>query len=310
MQKYDAQRNPSVDRAIANLARKQHGVFTRAQVISLGATRGVVAHRLRTGEWDAPYMGVYRDAAAPRTWRQGVLAACLSWDAVASHRAAAPLIPLIGFEFGPIDLIVPRSRTRRDPRVTIHRTPLLPTDVTTRHGIPTTTAMRTIIDLAAITHPDVLEQAFDDALRRKLFRLERMSERLDAHQFDGSKVLRAFIAERAANPGRSKSPLETELARVLRRGGITGFVQQHQVWDGARLIAEIDLAFPDLKLAVEVDGFAFHSSRRDWARDLARSNDLVGLGWTILRFTKEDLRARPAMVVALVRTELAARNSG
>jgi very-short-patch-repair endonuclease len=49
-----------------------------------------------------------------------------------------------------------------------------------------------------------------------------------------------------------------------------------------------------------LDGYAFHSSRARWQRDRQRQNDLVDAGWTVLRFTTDDLRTRPTSAVALV----------
>lgn len=53
-------------------------------------------------------------------------------------------------------------------------------------------------------------------------------------------------------------------------------------------MARVDLAYPAALLAIEADGYEFHSSRRDLQRDRARQNALVRLGWTVYRVTWED----------------------
>ena len=69
---------------------------------------------------------------------------------------------------------------------------------------------------------------------------------------------------------------------------------QHEVWHGGRFIARIDCAYPDRKLAIEVDGFEHHSSPEAFQRDRTRQNRLVALGWTVLRFTWHDVVHRPS----------------
>jgi very-short-patch-repair endonuclease len=53
-------------------------------------------------------------------------------------------------------------------------------------------------------------------------------------------------------------------------------------------------------LAIEVDGYGPHSSRRAFQSDRDRQNTLVGLGWTVLRFTWADVVKRPEHVARLV----------
>jgi len=83
---------------LASLASRQHGVFARSQAGSIGFTRSAIDHRVRIGEWEVVDYGVYRAAGTPPSWRQRVLGACLSGPAVASHRAAARLWRLPGFD--------------------------------------------------------------------------------------------------------------------------------------------------------------------------------------------------------------------
>jgi very-short-patch-repair endonuclease len=63
----------------------------------------------------------------------------------------------------------------------------------------------------------------------------------------------------------------------------------------------VDFCWPEHRLVVEADGFAFHADRGSYRRDRERQNDLERLGWRVLRFTWEDVQGRPEYVVALVR---------
>ncbi|HEY7007563.1 MAG TPA: DUF559 domain-containing protein [Jatrophihabitantaceae bacterium] len=98
------------------------------------------------------------------------------------------------------------------------------------------------------------------------------------------------------------------LHRLLRRAGITGWTPNLDIWAAGELIAVVDIAFPRILLAVEIDGFAYHSGADRFQRDRSRQNDLVGLGWTVLRFTWTDLSTRPGYVLATIRRHLG--NSG
>jgi very-short-patch-repair endonuclease len=100
---------------------------------------------------------------------------------------------------------------------------------------------------------------------------------------------------------RADSAAERLLVRILRDGGVSGWVLGHAFgpW-------RIDLAFPDRKVAVEVDGWAWHVDAERFASDRRKQNALVRAGWVPLRFTWHDLAARPARVLADVRAALAA----
>jgi very-short-patch-repair endonuclease len=76
---------------------------------------------------------------------------------------------------------------------------------------------------------------------------------------------------------------------------------QHEVWHAGRFIARIDAAYPERRIAIEVDGFEAHSSPDAFQRDRTRQNRLVALGWTVLRFTWADVVQRPTMVAQTIR---------
>ena len=96
--------------------------------------------------------------------------------------------------------------------------------------------------------------------------------------------------------------------RLLREAGITGFRVNARVALGA-LVAVIDIAFVHLQIAVEIDGFAFHTDPERFNQDRRRQNALTRAGWLVLRFTWADLTERPHEVVRLVREAIAAREA-
>jgi len=90
--------------------------------------------------------------------------------------------------------------------------------------------------------------------------------------------------------------LEPRFARLLKGAGLPMATFQHRLGR-----YEIEFAYPDLMLAIEVDGYGPHASRRAFQHDRDRQNALVGLGWTVLRFTWADVVKRPEHVARVIR---------
>ena len=86
-------------------------------------------------------------------------------------------------------------------------------------------------------------------------------------------------------------------------------VPQHEVRVAGRFVARVDLAFLAARIALEYDGRAVHERTDVFARDRRRQNELVQAGWTVLRFTAEDLRWGAARAVEVVRAALLARTA-
>lgn len=296
----------SFDARVAHLAGAQHGVISRAQLECLGATKGAIQHRVRTGRWDRLAPDVFRLVGGPSTWRQSLMAACMAWGegAVVSHRAAAGLWRLAGFVGARlIELTIPRARQRKAPGI-IHRNALATLDVTTVEAIPVTTPVRTLIDLAAVAPVDAVEEALDDALRRGMFSPSRLRKRVvEMGPRRGIAVVGGLIDAREPTSV-PQSVFETRLLRVLRRAGLPDPVAQHRVRSGGRLVAIVDFAYPDARLAIEADGYRWHSGRARWEHDRARRNELTLLGWRIVHVTWTDLDRDPDAIVERIRSAL------
>ncbi len=90
------------------------------------------------------------------------------------------------------------------------------------------------------------------------------------------------------------------LHRLLRQAGLTGW-RPHVRSCGY----EIDVAFVSERVAIEVDGWAWHRDVDRFNRDAQRQNALMNAGWHVLRFTWHHLRNDPEGVIAQVRQALA-----
>jgi very-short-patch-repair endonuclease len=303
----------AADSACAALAEAHCGIVARDQAAKAGLSSSAIYRRVQAGRWIEVLPGVYRVAGAPETWLQKVTAACL-WagrGVAVSHRSAAALWELPGFGEGPVEVSTERAVHGVDG-VVVHRVRFLPkTEVEVRAHLPVTSATRTLMDLGAVATPEQVEEALEDALRRRLTDLPLLQLRLGAEGKRGRRgagVLRAFVEEREAGYQPTESVFETKLRRVLRAGKLPP-VQQHKVRDGRRTL-RVDFAYPDAMVALEADSRRFHFSAADFERGNARRNALTRLGWRVLTVSWADLKNGPDKVVAELRQTLSRARQG
>ena len=298
------------DEACVRLAEKQHGAFSRFQIMERGATVSAINWRLGKGRWDLALPSVYRITGTPRSWQAHLMEACL-WagpEAAISHRSAAFLWRLPGFSPREVELSSPYP-AHGIASIRAHEvTNLTEFDIAGREGIPVTTLERTLIDIGSVVPEETVARALDDCLRRRATTLEVLGwtlDRLGGHGRRGAGVLRDLLQARSRDDRVVESELEARLWNLLRRAGLPLPRKQHELRDGERTV-RLDFAYPEQKLALETDGYRYHSLRPDWERDLTRRNWLTQRGWKVLHFTWETLRRSPAKVVADVRAGLAA----
>jgi very-short-patch-repair endonuclease len=213
---------------------------------------------------------------------------------------------LSSFEPGPVVLTVPPDRRRQAPGL-VHRAQLLPPEVTVVDGIPVTTPARTLLDVAATAAREAVEEALDDALRRRLVTVPRLHwhvARWEKSRLPGTAVLRALLRQRDPAHSPPHSVFETKLLRELVKCGLPSPVRQYPIVADGRTVARLDFAYPEVQLGIEADSRRWHSSRLRWEHDRARLNQLMLLGWRIIHVTWSDLIARPRFVVETVQRAL------
>ena len=289
------------------LAQAQHGVVTTAQAVRLlGATRKT--RWVAEGRLVSVQTSVFRLAGSPGTWHQQLHAAALSSGGVVSHRSAAELWGMIQ-PAGYIDVSVHPDRLPRvRPPAILHRIKDLRPDLAVeREGMAITDPTRTIIDLGLVLPTRSVSAALGKALSIRLLTITQaksLREALARRGRNGTGIAGEVIDGRLLTGGNDKSELETRLWRLTQGASLPPPKLQHEVWHAGRCIALIDAAYPDLKLAIEVDGYEFHSSPDAFQHDRTRQNLLVALGWTVLRFTWADVVKHPDMVASLIRDAL------
>jgi very-short-patch-repair endonuclease len=219
---------------------------------------------------------------------------------VASHRAAAALWKLKGIDEGIVEVTSPKKLS--SGRVIVHCGSLTAPEITTVGGIPSTTATRTLLDLGAVTQREIVEAALPDALQRGLTtnaRLQRILDEAGGKGRRGAKALRSIT--NALGDQNVESILELKLLRLLRRSRLPDPVSQFSISEGSKVVARVDFAYPEIKLAIEADGYRHHGERYAWKRDLKRRNALTARGWHVIHVTWSDVADRPGEIAAEIR---------
>jgi hypothetical protein len=306
-----------LDRLVSKIAEQHHGVFGAQHLRELGVKPHERHYRLRIGRWISVHEGAYRVAGTPLTWRGQVLAACWAGGlrAVASHRSAAELWELPGRDGRAVELTCPRRRRARHDGLIVHESRVLDdvVDFTRLDGIPVTTAARTIFDLASFRSSSTVDLAIDRALRRGLVSFDELQvtlARLTRRGRAGVAVFRELLDERSPL-AETESEGEHRLLRLFVRLGLPRPVTQHEIRDeDGRLVARVDFAYPDLKIAIEYDSYAHHVGKAALVRDGARRNAIVSLGWLPITATAADLRNGGHRLALDVRRARALRSDG
>lgn len=192
-----------------------------------------------------------------------------------------------------------KRRIAAPPGVCLHRCAVPVRELQLRSELPTTSRRRTAVDLIATLPIRDASPLLDRALQRGWLRPQDLDRRLREYpNRPGNRQLRR-LQHNVGDGAAAES--ERVLHRLLRRAGIRGWLPNHEIWAGGELVAVVDVALPVQRIAIEVDGMAYHVDVERFRRDRTRQNALVGLGWTVLRFTWADLTERPGYVINTVR---------
>lgn len=300
---------------LADVAERQHGCLTRAQALEAGYSRSGISRRLSTREWERLLPGVYRIAGTERNLLQAVMAAVL-WagsGSFASHRTAGYLMGLDGIDPGPIEVSAPRRMKSPSTDLIFHK--VGPSEANERgviEGIPVTAAARTLIDLAMFLDENQLTACLESALRGRLVSVARMRWELRqdrALNQPGIAKLRKILASMSPETPSTGSVLEVEAERLFRSGRLPMPHRQFNVVEGGKFLARVDFAYPALKIAIEIDGFAYHSSPSDFQRDRERLNALLANGWIVIHVTNEHLKRKRLEIIAEIRRVLRLRGN-
>lgn len=280
------------------LARAQHGVLTRSDLLGLGFGTRSIEHRVQSGRLHPIARGLYavgRPELTPHgRWMAAVLVC--GDGAALSHRSAAELWG-IGYEAEKrIDVSIRRRSRLERPGIAVHARAWLPErSVVRRFGIPVTQPVQTLIDLASEPEYTRLERAVNEADKLDLIDPETLRKALDAYVgMPGVKRLRTMLDRHTFRL--SDSDLEIYFRPLAQAAGLPLPPTKHRV-----LGYEVDFWFPDHGLVVETDGLRYHRTPSQQARMVKRDQKHTAHGLRVLRFTHWQVAYAPDEVTDVLR---------
>ncbi len=284
----------------ASLAEHQLGLVARRQLIERGVPEAAVdaaAHHRRLLRVER---GVYRLPGTPDSPDVRLLARVLAAGsgAVLSHRTAAWLWDLLPAP-SRHHLSVPRGRRPRNIGVTVHESSDLHLAIPgVRRGLPVTDVGRTILDCAADTTID-LELLVDAARRLHGISRTLLPATVVAHARSGRPGIQR-LSGLVALDEMPHSDFERLVCRWLSDLAIPGWRLHHRIVVPGRGPIEIDIAWPDRRVAFELEGADHRDRSTVHDDDTERQNWLQMAGWLVVRTTyKRWVRCTSAVLAEL-----------
>jgi Transcriptional regulator, AbiEi antitoxin/Protein of unknown function (DUF559) len=280
------------------LARRQHGVLSRRDLLALGFSSSAIEHRLRASRLHRVGQGVYA-VGRPELTREGrwmaAVLACAP-DSALSHRSAASLWRIRSDDERPIHVSVRRRCEHRRSGIRTHSRPSLRRDeVAVFHGIPVTVPARTLLDLATELRPRALERAVNEADKRDLIDPVALRGTLEEYAGEpGVRALRGLLDRDTFLL--SDSDLELLFRPIVAAAGLP-LPETKKMVNGY----EVDFFWSELGLVIETDGLRYHRTPSTQARDRVRDHAHVAAGLTPLRFTHRQIKYEEAYVRDVLR---------
>ena len=291
------------------LLRRQDGVISLVQAIEHGVSHQTVRRLVAAGRWRRLAHRVYQEATHANTLRARVRAVLLSLGdhAVLVGEAAAWWWGLRDRAPERIQVAVGHECHQRPrPDAVLVRRTVPPHEATVRQGLRVTTLLATVLDASAALGAGEGAHLMDRALQQGRVALESL-RRLQVRRSGrrGAPVILRLLALAA---GGAVSEAERLAHSVLTLAGILGWVANLPIDVPEYGRAVVDLAFPEQRVIVEIDGWAYHRGLRAFLIDGPRQTALTAQGWVVVRTHWYELTENPEVFVANLGQVLAARS--
>ena len=291
--------------SVIRLMKQQHGLISRAQALDAGLTARQIEHRVASGRWVREARSVYRHAAVPSSGLSRLLAAWMAYGGLASHRSAAALHRIDGYRLHIVELSVAPGGNRAAKGVRFHQSTQLDlAKPVVRDGIPVTGLARTVLDVAAVVNRKRLDRTIDAVLRSGQLRLSDLWVVLASHARrgrPGCAALKASLEERFGDEPAPLSEWSRMVAELLTDAGLHYPALEYRVHDvSGAFVAQVDLAYPAHRVAIELDSARWHDNRESFVDDRRRRNEITLAGWDVLNFTWDDYASRPRALCTTV----------
>lgn len=286
---------------LARTAEAQHGLVAVWQVEELGIARQHLVPRVAEQGWHRVVRGVYLLPGTALTPLARIKAVDLAMRGrgLASHRTAAFLWGLRKQLVRPMEFVVPPHCTVRVQGTHIRRLArLLDGDGAYHAGVALTAPARTICTLSAVS--SVAELVDDLAVGHRLRLVTPASVRrvMDASaRFAGSGRLREALerVDRQLN----HSQLERLGRQLLGAIPLAPHPRPFVVTDESGFVAEIDIAFPDYRVGVPIDG-PHHFEPDQKRADDDQRHRLHLLDWLLVPADEMRLEQQPQVFLRQV----------
>jgi very-short-patch-repair endonuclease len=289
----------------AAYATAQDGIVSRAQLAASGVSTTSIDRMVSRGELVRLAPAAFLVRGAPLTYRARLWVAVLVTDGVLGYLTAAELWGMIDTRPDRIEVAVPHQRRSYPPAwIVVRRASRDARAIQICGGLPTTSRIWTLCDVLPRLQPAEASALADRAIQRGWLTPAGLTRHLARNPGRHGNTALRVLADQLGDGAAAKS--ERLLHRILRSAGIRGWVANYPVWIHGELAGVADVAIVERRIALEVDGWAYHSDVVRFRRDRSKQNTLVAAGWTVLRFTWADLTERPGYVVTLVSRMIAA----
>lgn len=295
-----------IDATLRRIAVPRLGLVTVADAARHGVDRFALERRRKAGALLPLFPGVMRLAAVEPSPEQTILAAALAvrGSTIAATSAAVvhqwPIGP-IGPVAGRPTLTVSPTTSARTPGVAVIRqTFRMPTQWW--RGERLATPASTLLLLPRFVDAQIVERCLDHSLAHRLTTVAVVGDllaRLPARAIAGRQLLRELLAQRSAGL-QHRSDLEQKVARWLVAAGLRSWRANYRVTVADGDPVEVDFAWREAKVALEVSPFFTHGSRAAQDRDAVRRRLLVAEGWRIVEATDPDLESQQAFAGTVV----------
>jgi putative AbiEi antitoxin of type IV toxin-antitoxin system/uncharacterized protein DUF559 len=289
---------------IARLAEPQHGVLTRGQLLGAGLDPNAIEYRLKIGRLHRVHQGVYAAghvSPSPLARAMAAVLAC-GQGAVLSHRSAAALWAMYARWRGPVEVTARNNHVHEGVRLHRSRT-LASSDATVHFGIPVTTPVRTIVDLADVLDDVALARAVNEARVMRRLRLDELATVLA--RSPGRRAvgrLRQFV-DSPSEP--TRSVFEDAFLAFTERQGLPR-PEVNQRISGY----EVDMLWRRQRLVAELDGRTYHDHDQRFEHDRNKDADLLTAGYRVVRVTWRRLVHQPDLEAKRLSTLLARNEAG
>jgi hypothetical protein len=294
----------AVDVALAELAAKNSGLIRAVDLETKGIARSVVVDRTKIGLLTPLQPHVWLFGQSEPSFEQECRAAVWTGDGVLGGPAA---LVWHGALREPAPDLQPTVVVDRSTRPTVRNAKLIRSngfvsgDRCVRDGLCLTSIPRSLIDSATQLTPTELERALDDALIANKTTAKALKARVDlAASSRGIRCLRTLVEDRIVTGQLTRSQAEQRVRGLVLSCDVPKPEFLHRIRTSAGRVFELDIAWPEHRVALEIDGFRWHGGRMSWRNDLQRDRLITLEGWNVKRIIPEITHSDLAALLAVL----------